>query len=69
VEEAYRRTFQVNATTGLMFVPEGEGAKLDFESVNYFYIEVTVRDRCEDNFCFLGKLEEKCCDNIFLYWQ
>jgi hypothetical protein len=69
VEDAYRGTFEVDTITGLMFVPEGEGAKLDYENVNYFDIEVTVRDRCQEGICFLGKLAEKCFGNICLYWQ
>jgi hypothetical protein len=59
VENKYKGIFEVDTVTGLMFVPEGEGTKLDYETDKSFIIEVTVRDRCQENFCYPGKLAEK----------
>jgi hypothetical protein len=55
VEDMYKGTFEVDTETGLMFVPAGEGTKLDYEKGKSFSIEVTVRDRCENNGCYFGK--------------
>jgi hypothetical protein len=60
----YKVIFEVDTETGLMFVPEGEGIKLDYETDKSFNIEVTVRDRCE-NGCYFGKWAEKCSKNVF----
>lgn len=55
VEDQYRGTFEINTETGEMFVPEGEGTKLDYEDVKSYTIEVTVRDRCESG-CYFDSL-------------
>ena len=69
MEDQYAGTFEIDTETGLMFVPEGEGTKLDYEKVNSFSIEVTVRDRCQNNGCYFGKLAENYFVNISAYWQ
>jgi len=69
VELQYKGTFEIDAVTGWMYVPEGAGAKLDYEEVKSYTIEVTVRDRCQTNFCYFGKLAENDCANTILYSQ
>jgi len=54
----YKGIFEVDNATGLVYVPEGAGGSLDYEGVNTFSIEYTVRDRCESGFCYSGKLVE-----------
>lgn len=56
VEDMYKDTFKVDTETGLMYVSAGEGTKLDYEKVHSFSIEVTVRDRCENNGCYFDSL-------------
>ena len=68
MEERYKGLFEVDTVTGLMFVPEGKGTELDYEKDKSFIIEVTVRDRCQHGFCYSGKLAEKCCGIMCLYW-
>jgi len=53
VEDKYQGTFEVDTETGVMFVPAGEGTKLDYEKLPSFNIEVTVKDRCE-NGCYFA---------------
>jgi len=52
-----------------MYVPEGGGTKLDYEDVNVFSIEITVRDRCQNDGCYFGKLAENYCANTIPYGQ
>jgi hypothetical protein len=66
--EGHNGLFEVNITTGQMFVPEGACAKLDYEGVQSYVVEVAVKDRCEAG-CYPGKLAEECCGNICLYFQ
>ena len=56
MEDEYKGAFEIDISTGLLFVPEGRGTNLDYEDVHSFSILVTVRDRCENNFCYPGKL-------------
>jgi hypothetical protein len=56
VEDEYKGAFEIDITTGLLFVPEGKGTILDYEEVHSFFLVVTVADRCENSFCYSGKL-------------
>jgi hypothetical protein len=58
VEAKYKGLFEVDSVTGEVYVPEGAGGSLDYEDVNTYSIEYTVRDRCEEGFCYPGKLVE-----------
>ena len=69
VEIQYKGTFEIDTVTGLMYVPEGAGAKLDYEEVQSYTVEVTVRDRCQTDYCYFGKLAENDFANTILYSQ
>jgi hypothetical protein len=68
MDERYARIFQIDSETGLMSVPDGAGAELDYEKNQYFKIKITVKDRCQfSDDCSFGKLA-KCCGNTCRYW-
>ena len=56
MEDEYKGAFEIDISTGLLFIPEGSGTILDYEEVHSFSILVTVKDRCENTFCYSGKL-------------
>jgi hypothetical protein len=69
VEGDHRGLFEIDSESGLFYLPDGQGNKLDYEGlINTYVIDITVRDRCEkDGYCY-GKLEEGRCENTFIYW-
>jgi hypothetical protein len=56
MEDAYKGTFEIDFVNGSVYLPDGQGSKIDYEKLNIYVIQITVRDRCDkDGFCY-GKL-------------
>jgi len=67
VDDEYKGTFEVDNVTGEMFVPEGAGTKLDYEKIQSFNVEVTVRDRCQNDVCYFGKFKKKIDNHMSVH--